>query len=81
MSLHKITLQIGGSREGRDYRFSADEDTLRRIAMQMLECLDGKQVGPWGRNSNVIVCEEVAWERLGILGKSSERAFLSFAKE
>jgi len=76
-----MDLQFGGSREGRDFRFTADEETLRKIAMQILECLDGKREGPWGKRSNVVICEEVVWKRLGLFGKSSEHAFLSFEKK
>ena len=78
---NKIVLQIGGSREGADFRVAADADTLRRIARQILDCVENGKVGPWGSASNLVAIEEVQWERRGLFRKGVETAFLSFEKK
>lgn len=74
-----IVLEIGGSREGADYRFIADSETLKRIARQMLDCLENGKPGPWETDSDLILIEEVQLKR-GLLRKRLEPAFLSFQK-
>jgi hypothetical protein len=78
MSDSKIVLQIGGSREGRDYRFIADGETLKRIANQLLDCVERGKAGPWGPKSSVVLCETIRWERQGLFKSFSEAAFISF---
>jgi hypothetical protein len=75
-----IVLQIGGSKEGADYRVTADAETLKRIARQILDCVENGKVGPWGSDSNLVAIEEVQFEGRGLLGKYTEVAFLSFEK-
>jgi hypothetical protein len=77
---NQIVLKIGGSRERADFRFTADEETLKRIARQILDCMENGKAGPWGNSSNVVAMEEVQWEGKGFFGKSVETAFLSFEK-
>jgi hypothetical protein len=77
-NLSPLKLVIGGSREGRDYRFIGDADSLRQLALTLIERLDnGKEAGPWKMNPSVIVCDKIEWER-GIFSKRKEVAFLSF---
>lgn len=80
MSQNNIVLKIGGSREGADFRISADKQTLKRIAKQILDCIENGKVGPWGSASNLVAIEEVQWEKRGIFRKTTESAFLSFEK-
>ena len=77
MSGTKITLKIGGSKEGLDYRFHADAETLKRMAHQILDRLEKGKPGPWGSESATLVCEEIRKEGRGLFGKRLEPAFFS----
>ena len=77
MSTAKITLKIGGSKEGPDYRFYGDAETLKRMAKQILGCLEEGKPGPWGPESATLVCEEIQSESRGLFGPRRETAFLS----
>jgi hypothetical protein len=81
MSNTKITLKIGGSREGPDYRFYADAETLKQVARQILRCLEEGKPGPWGRESATLVCEEIKLESRGLFGARRESAFFSIELE
>jgi hypothetical protein len=72
-----LKLVIGGSREGRDYRFIGDAESLRQLALNIIARLDGKEARPWKIDQSMIVCDKIEWER-GIFSKRKETAFLSF---
>jgi hypothetical protein len=76
-NLSPLKLVIGGSREGREYRFIGDADSLRQLALNIIARLDGKEAGPWKMNPSMIVCDTIEWER-GIFSKRKEVAFLAF---
>ena len=76
-NLSPLKLVIGGSREGRDYRFIGDADSLRQLALNLIARLDGKEAGPWKSDPSVIVCDTIELER-DIFSKRKEAAFLSF---
>jgi hypothetical protein len=75
--LSLLKLVVGGSREGRDYKFIGDEDSLRQLALNLIARLHGKEAGPWKSDPSVIVCDKIEWER-GVFSKRKEVAFLSF---
>ncbi|HEY1174238.1 MAG TPA: hypothetical protein VGH19_22925 [Verrucomicrobiae bacterium] len=74
-----LELVIGGSKEGTEYRFIGDEASLRQLAQDILNRLDGKEPGPWPGTASMISCEPVAHES-GLIFKSKGNAFLSFQK-
>jgi hypothetical protein len=76
-NLSPLKLVVGGSREGRDYRFIGDADSLRQLAQNLIARLDGKEAGPWKSDPSVIVCDKIEWEH-GVFSKRKELAFLSF---
>jgi hypothetical protein len=76
----QLTLTIGGSREGDDYRFIGDEPSLRRLATTILARLDRKQPLPWESDATTILCEEVSRQTRSLITgkKRTLAAFLSF---
>jgi hypothetical protein len=79
----KLSLVLGGSREGADYRFVGDEASLRQLATNILARLDGKKPPAWESDPSTIVCEKVS-QRTRSLFSGKERvedAFFSFQLE
>ena len=76
----RLSLVMGGSQEGDDYRFVGDEASLRQLANMILARLDGKQPLPWEGDPTTIVCEEVSHRtRSLVFGRwRTNTAFLSF---
>jgi len=79
MAEPRLRLQFGGSREGTEYQFSGDADTLRQLALGILERLDGKRPSPWEGDPSLLVIEDI-FVRRGLLFKREEPGFVSFRK-
>ena len=62
-----LTNRCSGSREGADYRFIGDVDSLRQLAQNLIARLDGKEAGPWKSDPSVIVCDEIEIDRVFFL--------------
>ena len=67
---NQITFILGGSREGNDYKFVCDKETLRQLASKILRRLDGLEPGPWETDPSIILCEEIS--------DRNKTAFLTF---
>jgi hypothetical protein len=78
---NSIVLEIGGTKEGADFRVTADAEALRRLAHQILDCVENGKVGSWGNASNLVAIEEIQWEKKGVFRRSVETAFLSFERK
>lgn len=79
----KLSVVLGGSKEGTDYRFIGDEASLRQLAMTILARLDGKEPPIWEGDPSLIVCENVLERTRSLFsGKwRTEEAFISFQLE